>query len=160
MWIFSSSQVELKRIKLPESPRINHRKYSACRICWEVSNMHVHILKSINETLGNALRSKTNEYMQFTKQYRATSIGSSLDHQKKKITKEKMNSIQSSVIQPHSAWLKGSGGMGMGQEYVILTRPFVIWKFLCGLKKLTSVSWHWRGTLLITLCFLILSKIL
>ena len=104
-------KMDLKRMKHPVYPRINHHKYCACN-CQEVSNTHSHILKSINVTLGNALRARTNEYTHFTKKHRATSTGTSLGYQSKKIIREKTN-IQSSVTQPHVAWLKGCGGVGV-----------------------------------------------
>lgn len=148
-------KVDLKRIKHPVYPRINHHKYCAYRICWDMSNTHSGILKSINETLGNALRPRTNEYTHFTKQYRATSTGTSLGYQSKKIIREKTNNIQSSVTQPHMAWLKFMVRWGMGWEHVILTRSFCYTgNFYVAQKTLTSVLWHWRGTLLITLYYL------
>lgn len=130
-------KVDLKRIKHPVYPRINHHKYCACRICWDMSNTHSHILKSINETLGNALRPRTNEYTHFTKQYRATSTGTSLGYQSKKIIREKTNNIQSSVTQPHVAWLKGRGEVGDGVRTCHLNKVILLHgKFLCGPKNI------------------------
>ena len=133
-------KMDLKRIKHPVYPRINHHKYCACN-CQEVSNTHSHILKSINVTLGNALRARTNEYTHFTKQHRATSTGTSLGHQSKKITREKTNNIQSSVTLSHTAWLKGCGGVGDGVGTDHLNKAILLHgKFLCGSpQNLTSI---------------------
>ena len=133
-------KMDLKGIKYPVYPRINHHKYCACN-CQEVSNTHSHILKSINVTLGNALRARTNEYTHFTKQHRATSTGTSLGYQSKKIIRKKTNNIQSSVTQPHVAWLKGCGGVGDGVRTDHPNKALLLHgKLFCGSpQNLTSI---------------------